>query len=737
MARPRGGAGVPTLILAATTAMAVGGAAAAQERGPVARPSVNLYGMTGLIDMPSAQDQPDAQVTLSYSYFGETQRRNFNFQILPRVAGAVRYSTIDNWGQRDEDTGVYDPRYDLFDRSFDIQFTLWREGDWRWWTPDVGLGFRDFLGTGVYSSEYLVATKTVPTAQAGDFVLTVGLGWGRLSRVNGITNPFCQLSDSMCDRDNDFGEGGKLSWDTFFNGQNVALFGGVEWRTPIDGLTFKVEYSSDDYKREQKSPASTFHPESQVNVGAEYTIREGITLGAYWMYGTTVGVNLALSANPKRPLVPPDLGTGPLPVNPVPANAPEGTGWARNAASIDQLAAALEEILKAEGMQLEGFYADPDGRTVEVAIDNLRFQQNPKAIGRTARVLQAGMPASVRTFRITSMEDGLRTSTITIDRRDFEAEVDRPNATEKSWDSVEIAGATPSLPAGAWYRPAYPDFVWSIVPAPFLTLLTPGDPIRLGLNIDLETEIILRPGLSITANISQPALNIPNDPGPSESNLHPVRSDSPRYYADYAPKVPQLSLDYLFKLNDSTYGRASAGLLERMFGGVGAEILWKPVNQSWGLGADINWVAQRNFDDIFGFDYYDYDVVTGHASLYWDTGFYGMEAQIDAGRYLAGDWGGTLTLQRRFPNGWAVGGYFTLTDVTESDFGEGSFDKGVFVEVPFRWTVPFETRANNSISLTSVSRDGGAQLQTSNALYPIVRDFDRNRLGRAWGSFWQ
>jgi hypothetical protein len=736
MAGRRGGAAVPTLIWAALTTAVVSGAAAAQERGPVPRPSVNLYGMTGLIDMPSAQTQPDAQFVLSYSYFGETQRRNFSFQILPRISGAIRYATIDNWGQRN-DRGVYNPNYDLFDRSFDVQFTLWRDGDWRWWTPDVALGFRDFLGTGVYSSEYLVATKTVPTAQAGDFVLTLGVGWGRLSQVNGITNPFCSISDGACDRDNDFGEGGKLSTGTFFRGQNVALFGGAEWRTPLEGLSFKVEYSSDDYKREQRSPAATFVPESQVNVGAEYTIREGITLGAYYMYGSELGVNLALSGNPRRPLVPPDLGTGPLPVNARPADAPRGTGWATNPAAVDQLATALRDILRNEGMELEGFYADPDGRGVEVAIDNLRFQQNPKAIGRTARVLQAGMPASVETFRATAMEDGLRTSTITIDRSDFEAEVDRPDAGARSWQAVEVAGATPSLPEGAWVRPAYPEFVWSVVPAPFLTLLTPGDPIRLGLNIDLETQVIFAPGLSVTATVSQPALNIPNDPGPSETELPPVRSDSPRYYADYAPKLPQLSVDYLFKLNESTYGRASAGLLERMFGGVGGEILWKPVDQSWGLGADLNWVAQRDFDDPFGFDYYSYDVVTGHASVYWDTGYMGLEAQVDAGRYLAGDWGGTFTLSRRFPNGWAVGGYFSLTDVTEEDFGEGSFDKGVFVEVPFRWTVPFETRANNSISLTSVSRDGGAQLQTSNALYPIIRDFDRNRLSRAWSSFWQ
>ncbi len=731
MAGRRGSAAVPALI-AASVAVAFGAPAAAETL----RPSLNLYGMTGLIDMPTAQTQPDGQVSLSYSYFGSTQRRNFSFQILPRIMGAVRYSTIKDWGQRDDD-GVYDPTYELNDRSFDVQFTLLKEGEWRSWTPAIGLGFRDFLGTGVYSSEYLVATKTFPTPSFGDFTLTAGVGWGRLSRTNTLENPFCAVASGACDRNNDFGEGGKISSSTFFRGQNVGVFGGVEWVTPVDGLSFKVEYSTDDYKREQESPTADFEVNSQVNVGAEYRLREGVTIGGYYMYGSSVGFNVALSGNPMKPLVPPDLGTGPLPVNPMPADAPQGGNWATNPAAVDQLATALEEILRSEGIQLEGFHADPGGRAVEIAITNLRFQSDPKAIGRTTRVLAAGLPASVRTFRVTPMQDGLRTSTIIIDRADFEAQIARPNAGELSWQTTEIVGATPSLPEGSWYRDAYPDFTWSLVPAPFLTLLTPGDPIRIGLNIDFESNLALAPGLSITTNISQPALNIPNDPGPSESNLPPVRSDAPRYYAGYAPKLPQLSLDYLFKLNESTYARTSVGLLERMFGGIGGEVLWKPVDQNWGIGADVNWVAQRDYDNPFGFDYYDYNVVTGHASLYWDTNFYDLEAQVDAGRYLAGDWGGTFTLTRRFPNGWAVGAYFTLTDVSEEDFGEGSFDKGVTIEIPFRWTVPFETRANNTVSLTSVSRDGGAQLNLSNRLYPIIRDYDRTRLSRNWGSFWQ
>ena len=37
------------------------------------------------------------------------------------------------------------------------------------------------------------------------------------------------------------------------------------------------------------------------------------------MYGSTVGFNVVVSGNPYEPLMPQNLGTGPLPVNPRPA----------------------------------------------------------------------------------------------------------------------------------------------------------------------------------------------------------------------------------------------------------------------------------------------------------------------------------------------------------------------------------------------------------------------------------
>lgn len=718
------------LALAAAAIVVPGSSAPAQDVGattppPPPRPSMNLYGSTGLIDLPSGEMQPDGQVTASYSQFGGFVRRNFTFQALPRVEMSLRYSTIKDWGGRPGDPG-----YDLFDRSLDMRLKLLDEGDY--W-PSLTLGFRDLLGTGVYSSEYVAATKNFLD---NDLKVTAGVGWGRLGSVGGVENPFCALSDNFCTREIDYGKGGKPTFRAMFHGEDMGFFGGVEWRTPVEKLTLKAEISSDSYDREQQSPTASFDRKSPVNIGAEYRLTEGITLGGYWMYGDAVGFNVVFSGNPYKPITPQDLGTGPVPVNPRPANANMSTAWVDDPESRAKLTEALGDALRPDGISLESVKFE--GNAVDVYIINGRMNRTPKAIGRTARVLAVGMPYSVETFRITPMENGVPTTTVTVNRSDLEAQVARPNAGALSWNTVQMNGAVPALTGQVWHRDVYPTYDWAVFPVPTIQLFGGNDGFKPQLTAQFRASARVSPGLSFSTLVRQPFLGVFDDPDSETSGqLPPVQSDSQRYYAGWDPKLVRLTGDYLFKLNNDTYGRVSAGLLERQFGGVSGELLWKPVDQNWGLGAEVNWVAQRDFDSPFGFGHYDYDVVMGGATFYWNTGWKGIETQLFAGRYLAGDWGATLSVSRRFANGWSVGAFATKTDVTEDEFGEGSFDKGLSISIPLRWSTPFETRQTVEGDLRSLASNGGATLDVQNRLYPIVRDMDRDHLEQNWGSFWQ
>jgi len=121
-------------------------------------------------------------------------------------------------------------------------------------------------------------------------------------------------------------------------------------------------------------------------------------------------------------------------------------------------------------------------------------------------------------------------------------------------------------------------------------------------------------------------------------------------------------------------------------------------------------------------------VGTGHATLYWDTGWNNVQANLSAGRYLAKDMGVTVALSRVFRNGVKFGAFFSKTNVSAAKFGEGSFDKGVYLSVPFD---AFLTRSSTSVANVvwkPLTRDGGAKLNRSVELYDLTSTRDDRAL---------
>ena len=58
-----------------------------------------------------------------------------------------------------------------------------------------------------------------------------------------------------------------------------------------------------------------------------------------------------------------------------------------------------------------------------------------------------------------------------------------------------------------------------------------------------------------------------------------------------------------------------------------------------------------------------------------------------------------------------VGAWATKTDVSYADFGEGSFDKGLFFKIPLSKLFGVHRKSNHVIRLRPVQRDGGQRLE--------------------------
>ncbi|MDV7141369.1 YjbH domain-containing protein [Tropicimonas sp. TH_r6] len=694
------------------------GASSAQEFSyqRANQPLLSFYGMPGMVDMPTGVMLPDAEVTGTFSYYSGRKRTALGFQIAPWLFASYQYS-ISDFG---------DP-VNLYDRAFGLSARLWKENAWR---PSIAIGINDMAGTSVFASEYISATKTFEDR----LKVTAGIGWGRLGSYNGFKNPLSYINDSFETRpETDFGEGGTFESGQWFRGP-AALFGGVEWKLN-DQWTAILEYSSDAYEREVD--ADVYEHNTPINLGLHYRPSPGINIGAYALNGSTIGITASFTANPKAPPFRDGRETAPPPVSPRAGGTVDLAAWNLPSRQLDgqseaTIRAQVATAFEADGLTLEGF--EIEGDSARVAFAGIRYNSRPQALGRASRILAAMLPSHVETFVLQPLVFGQGTSSITIVRSDLEDLEAAPDRIWKSYVRAEIEDAG-DLSFSDFVADAYPQHRWYARPYFAPALFDPDDPLRADVGIDVGGSYAPLPGLVLSANYRQKLFgNRDESTRESDSVLQHVRSDVVEYDKNGASYISHLTAEYFFRPGKNIYGRTTAGLLERMYGGISAELLWKPTEGPLALGGELNYVVQRDFEGGFGFQ--DYDVMTGHLSAYYELGG-GYFGQVDAGKYLAGDYGATLQFSRDFNNGVRLGAFATFTDVSYDDFGEGSFDKGIFVEVPFAWLSGVPSRQGFATAIRPIQRDGGARLAVRNRLYPTVKTYQDPELRERWAGYWR
>ncbi len=671
--------------------------------------SVSTYGTPGLLEIPTAEMFDDGALVFTAAGLRNSGRGTMTFQMLPWVHGSFRYAVIDR---------LDGPDTTRYDRSFDIHFRLREESRH---SPAIVMGLRDFGGTGVYAAEYFVATKTIQDR----LKLTGGIGWGRIAGRGAFSNPLGVFGSRFDTRPppNSNGQGGELEFGNWFRG-DAALFGGASWQYN-DRLTFLAEYSPDLYSQEAVN--DSFRVRSPINVGVQYRFDNGTQLTTSFLYGSTLGLTLSYFVDPRKSVAPGGQGAAPPPLQPrsqtAAATADRATGDIRS---------RMQAALAQEGLRL--VYLSETGDTVQVGVENTTYGQAAQALGRTARVLANEEPAQTEHFDIALMSNGVPLSAVRVNRDDlYELEHDPDNA----WRSFARAEVSDTLPLvqGGILTDAYPHFSYRFGPYLNFSFFDPDDPLRYEVGAALGLDYTLSPGFTLSTGLRLPILSTLDDSTRvSDSPLPHVRSDWAIYARESNLRIEHMTGEYLWRPGTNLYARTTLGYLETMFGGLSAELLWYPTNSRLALGAEANYAVQRDFDVLFGFQ--DYSVATGHVSAYYDLpGEY--HAQVDVGRYLAGDYGATFTLDREFNNGFKVGAFFTLTNVSSEEFGEGSFDKGIRLEIPVSWLTGRPSRNKIAQTIRPVLRDGGARLHVRNRLYGVTREARAQDLSRGWGRFWR
>ncbi len=547
------------------------------------------------------------------------------------------------------------------DKGFNIKIRVKEEGVF----PALAIGLMDFAGTGIYSSEYVVSSYGI-----GNFDMHLGLGWGKLSGSSKqIKNPLGNLKDSFYDRSGGYsGEGGQLNLSKYFSGPDAAPFYGVAYKLNEHIL---LKFEKDTIL--DIEGASLLYPErkSDYTFGINYSINENFSVGLSHERGGYSSIKFVYKNNPKRSTKKYEYQRAESS-----ANDDKYSKLIKNLEKNDIGVNKITETSRSIGLDLTQFI-HPDLNRVEEIISQAASDAGiKKSIKKDIRI--ADLKA------ISEIDETFVRNANTI----YERKQTRGIVTSNKIRFRPFLASREEFFKGA--------------------VLAEND-----------TEFIIRENLFFNTNIKYSIANNFEDLvfPPENTFTAQVRSDVKQYLLnmDKGILIGRAQLDYHITPKNNHHLMFTGGILEDMFSGYGGEYLYFLPNSNYSFGVELFKVKKRDY--YWGFGNLDYENTTLTANFYYrNYGTVPFDMKISAGEYLAGDVGTTIEFSRTFRSGVRFGAFATFTDVSTEEFGEGSFDKGIFFNIPIY---------GNLINYTwrPLTKDPGAKLNRRNTLHDLLVRF--------------
>ena len=663
-------------------------------------------GQTGLVNMPTARIAEDGTLRFGFSRFEPYKAFWSSLSIFPRLELGARYTAVSHT------RGLANPNFGTFkDKAFDAKLLLLQE---QRYLPAISVGTRDFLGTRVFDADFVVMSK-----QFGPVDFSLGLGRGRL-------------------------EGG---------------FGGVQYQpawAPSADLVY--EYDATDYANDRFAVTSG----AIKRKGADtFSIgyRWGWLGGRLAWQGGDIGFNAYVSVPLMQREFIPKLDEPP-PFTAKTERADVAT-WHDAFESRERLISALEQ----QGFRNVQIFLT--GQELHIGFAHRRISLVARAVGRALRTLMSLGPRDLEAIHITYF-----TSTdlalVTYDFHDlpllerfFAGHVTYGEllkgvtvsysspATAKQLAKVPvlIGGQSPAQTAIPEKIKSYEHFQW--VPneeGHVLSLRRESRaldrvrivPLNAGIYFNDANGALRYETFALATYIQQLGRGLFVEGGlrlrlledvskvedRSNSVLPHVRSDVGDYTRDGQFILDQLILNQYLQLRPRFYARASAGYYERMFAGLGGQLLYFSRSSPWAIDFSVDTLRQRNTIGDFGFR--DYRTTTAIAALHYRLQQQGLTFTLRGGRFLAEDVGVRYEIQRRFRSGVRIGAWYTVTDgrdITSPGSPDDPYnDKGIFLSIPLGSMLTQDTQATARFAISPWTRDVGQMVKSPGDLYTIVED---------------
>ena len=556
---------------------------------------------------------------------------------------------------------TYDPvcSQDYKDKGFNFKVRLKEEGIF----PAIALGINDIAGTGYYSSEYIVASYGI-----NNLDLHFGLGWGALNgSKNKINNPLGYIADNFKERPTNTEDyGGQFQASRYFSGQEVSPFFGISY-----ALNKKILLKIENDTTLTPGLVGYEDPKSEISFGMDYSINKNFSIGVSKERDNYLSLRFVYKNNPvdsKREYIyePAEVKN-------------DWNKYTKLRANLENNGIGVNKIVEtsdAIGIELTQF-SHPNLNVIEEIISIAKLESGiKKDIKKDLRI--ANLQA------LSEYDNAFEANAKLI----YERKRDRRFNTDTKLTLRPFLASREEFFKGA-------------------------------ILLENNSEYIIKDNFFFSSNLKYSLADNFDDLIYPPVDTYPaqVRSDVKEYLKNFDQGViiGRAQFDYHLSPKKNNHIMLSAGILEEMFSGYGFEYLYFEEKSNFAFGLEVFDVVKRDYKMQFGT--LDYKNTTGSVNFYYrNFNIIPFDAKISYGEYLAGDEGVTFEFSRSFLNGTKFGVFASFTDVSSKQFGEGTFDKGIFFNIPVYGNFI-------NYSWRPLTKDPGAKLNRKNSLHDLLIKF--------------
>lgn len=612
----------------------------------------NNHGVVGLINMPTARFYDEMAHGITIYDGTPDQKITLTSNPYNWLEASFFYTNIQ---------GLPYPGYefqDYKDKGFNFKLRIKEQDN----LPALAIGIMDIAGTGFYSSEYIVSSYGI-----NNLDMHFGIGWGNLDGSHdAFKNPLGYLNNSFRNRPSGFrNKGGEFEPSRYFSGETASPFFGFAYSIN-EKILFKLEKDT----TLTSGLISYEIPKSDYTYGFDFLFNENFVASLSYERGNYASIRFVYKNNPKTSYRKYEY------------NAKENStddkyqnlinNLQRNGVGVNKIIESANSI----GLELTQF-THPNLQLVEEII-----QQASR---------DAGINKDVR--------KNLKTVNLDV-VREFDNDYE---------DQSKLI-----------YERKKSSFFNTATQLKFKPFIASREEFFKGaLLLENDSEYVLLDNLIFVSNLKYSLANNFDDLRfpPVDTFPAQVRSDVKQYLKNMNKGIliGRAQMDYFVTPYKNHHLMFTGGILEDMFSGYGMEYLYFKNQKNYAIGFEIFHVIKRDYD--WGFGTLDYQNTIAHVNFnYRNYGLIPFDMKLSFGEYLAGDVGTTIEFSRTYENGMNFGIFASFTDVSSEQFGEGSFDKGLFFNIPIYGNLI-------NYSWRPLTKDPGAKLIRRNSLHNMLVKF--------------